>query len=301
MRDLRPAEPRDAHVAALLQNATSEPHFSITAQKLTHIFAQERHGYAVSEAAGVLTGLSSCWLPEFHPTHAWIGLHLHPDALGDGTAAAHLTWHAGEAEQAGRTHLWLSVREDYQPTWPDVEALGFREVHRTFGGGFHLQHRGVDGAALETRLAAQGYRLEAAAANQHDARLQGLYELTCGDKVSAPPTIPLASAELSDEDALWEAAVLAWQGEDLVGLALPERSRLEAWNAVLIVHPGHRRRGLGTALQVRVARAVQKGGRAFLNTAGSARDAAYLGVLRRSGANIEPDWIAYDRSIAGLG
>ncbi|SEJ70463.1 Acetyltransferase (GNAT) family protein [Deinococcus reticulitermitis] len=94
---------------------------------------------------------------------------------------------------------------------------------------------------------------------------------------------------------MWDAARLAWWGETLVGIALPERSGLGAWNAVLAVHPAHRRRGLASVLLAEVARSLQPGGVAFLNVAGSARDAAYLGVLRRLGASIEPDWIAWER------
>lgn len=294
---LRPAVPADAFFGALLLNSTNEPHFATTAAKLASALSRDDHLYVVSEAAGRITGLSSCWLPAFHPAHAWIGLHLHPDHLEDETACALLAQRCQKAREQGRSFLWASLREDYRPSWPDLAALGFREVHRTFGGGFHLRSWASDTAALEARLTDQGYRLEAATPFQNDARLPQLYALTREDKVAAPPTIPPAADRLADEDALWSAAFLAWSGEELVGLALPERSRLEAWNAVLTVHPEHRRRGLGTALLVRVARSLQAQGLAFLNVAGSARDSAYLGVLRWAGANVEPDWIAFEREV----
>ena len=197
------------------------------------------------------------------------------------------------------------MREDYLPTWPDLPALGWREVHRTFGGGFHLNDWQANTAALEAALTARRLRLTPAAPFRQDPRLTDLYALTRHDKVTAPPTIDpaaeslptenLTDENLSDGDALWNAAWLAWHGETLVGLALPERSRLGAWNAVLVVHPEHRRQGLATALLARVVRSLQAGGLPFLNVAGSKRDAAYLGVLRRLGANIEPDWLAWER------
>jgi GNAT superfamily N-acetyltransferase len=290
-----PAQAGDAFCAVLLKNATQEPHFHATAAGLAAALRSESHGSVVSEVKGRITGLGTLWLPDVHLTHAWAGLHLHPDHRGDGSPAALLTHLAEQAHAAGRSHLWASVREDYQSTWPDLPTLGFREVHRTFGGGFHLTDWAANTAGLEARLNAQDYTLEPAAPVQNDPRLTALYALTRHDKVSAAPTIPAAADTLTDEDALWDAAHLVWHGEELVGLALPERSRLNAWNAALIVHPGHRRRGLATALLARVARSLQTQGLTFLNVAGSARDAAYLGVLRRLGANIEPDWIAYER------
>lgn len=292
-RQVRSAQPADAFLAALLLNSTQEPHFQATARKLAERFAAPEHGYVVSETAGQVSGLGSLWLPDFHPSHAWVGLHLHPDHHAD--AAALLEFLAAQARAAGRSHLWASVREDYLPAWPDLPALGFREVHRTFGGGFHLRDWQVNTGALEAALTARHYRLTPAAPFQHDARLTELYALTRQDQVTAPPTIDPAAEALTDEDALWNAAWLAWHGETLVGLALPERSRLHAWNAVLVVHPEHRRQGLATALLAQVARSLQAGGLSFLNVAGSKRDAAYLGVLRRLGANIEPDWLAWER------
>lgn len=292
---VRPARPEDAFVAVLLQNSAQEPHFHGTAARLAATLEGGAHGAVVSETAGRLTGLGTLWLPEFHPTHAWVGLHLHPDHRADGTAAALLTRLAAQARAAGRGRLWASVREDYLRTWPDLPALGFREVHRTFGGGFHLRGWAANTARLEAELERQGYAFTPAGDFREDARLGILYALTRGEKVCAEPTIPPAGEVMTDGDALWDAAWLVWREEELAGLALPERSRLDAWNAVLAVQPGHRRRGLGTALLGRVARRLQAGGLGFLNVAGSAQDVAYLGVLRRLGAQLEPDWIAWER------
>ncbi|WP_135230255.1 GNAT family N-acetyltransferase [Deinococcus fonticola] len=291
---IRTAEARDAYLAALLHNATQEPHFRRTAEQLAQTFSKAGHGYVISETAGWIIGLASLWLPDFHPTHAWVSLSLHPDHLADDTARQLLISQQEAARAAGRPHLWLSVREDYLPHLPDLSALGFREVHRTFGGGFHLNTWQASTRQLDTSLQERGYTLTPAQKFQDDPRLQALYDLTRNDKISAAPTIPEASDTLADGDALWNAAWLAWHGETLVGLALPEKGRLDAWNAVLIVHPQHRRRGLATALLAQVARTLQSQGITFLNTAGSQRDAAYLGVLRRLGANIEPDWIAWE-------
>jgi len=292
---LRPAQPADAFQAVLLRNGTQEPHFQGTAAKLAQTLTRQDHGYVVAEQQGQLTGLGSLWFPDFQPTHGWVNLHLHPDHREDGAAGALLDHLAAQTRAAGRSHLWTSVREDYLPGQPDLSGLGFREVHRTFGGGFHLKAWEAGTSSLETRLAEEGYRLEPAAPWQGDPRLTALYALTRGDKVSTPPTIDPAADTLTDEDALWNAAWVAWHGEEVVGLSLPERSRLDAWNAVLIVHPEHRRRGLGSALLARTVRSLQAEGLGFLNVAGSARDRAYLGVLRRLGANIEPDWIAFEK------
>lgn len=292
---VRPAQPDDAFLAVLLKNAAQEPHFHGTAARLAAALEGEAHGSVVSETGGRLTGMGTLWLPDFHSTHAWVGLHLHPDHRADGTPAALLERLAAQARAAGRAGLWASVREDYLPCWPDLPALGFREVHRTFGGGFHLRGWAANTARLDAELERQGYTFTPAASFRSDPRLSALYALTREDKLSAEPTIPPAGEAMTEEDALWDAAWLAWHGEHLVGLALPERSRLNAWNAVLVVPPGHRRRGLATALLARVARTLQAGGMTFLNVAGSARDAAYLGTLRRLGAHLEPDWIAWER------
>jgi len=292
---VRPARPDDAFWAVLLKNSTQEPHFHGTAARLAAALGGETHGSVVSETADGLTGLGTLWLPDFHPTHAWVGLHVHPDHRADATPAALLDHLAAQARASGRERLWTSVREDYRPSWPDLPALGFREVHRTFGGGIHLTGWEAQTDRLEAGLGQQGYTFTPAADFREDGRLGALYTRTRGEKVSAEPTIPRAGEAMTNEDALWDAAWLAWHGEELAGIALPERSRLNAWNAVLVVGPGHRRRGLATALQARVARRLQTQGTAFLNVAGSTRDVAYLGVLRRLGAHIEPDWIAWER------
>ncbi|EYB68980.1 hypothetical protein DEIPH_ctg012orf0042 [Deinococcus phoenicis] len=292
---VQPATAADAPLAALLHNSTQEPHFHKAGGQLAAAFARSPGAYVMAGRDGQPVGLGTSQLPDVHPAHAWVGLHLHPDHREDGTATALLAHLAAQARAAGRARLWTSVREDYLPTWPDLPALGFREVHRTFGGGFHLKGWSADTSRLEAGLGARGYTLEPAAPYQGDPRLTALYTRTRADQVSAPPTIPPAAHTLPEEDALWDAAFLARQAGEVVGLALPEQSRLDAWNAVLMVHPEHRRWGIATALLARVARQLGEQGLGFLNAAGSARDAAYLGVLRRLGANIEPDWIAFER------
>ena len=47
-----------------------------------------------------------------------------------------------------------------------------------------------------------------------------------------------------------------------------------------------------------MAARLQELGFTFLNTAGAKTDGAYLSVLRKLGANIEPDWIAYQKELA---
>jgi len=147
-------------------------------------------------------------------------------------------------------------------------------------------------------------QLRPAAPLRHDPRLAALYAAHHADKVTAEPTIPAASPTHDDPDTLWDAGWVAVRGEDtaapdvvgldVVGLALPERSRLDAWNAVLLVQPGERRQGIGTALQARVCASLHAQGLTFLNTAGVGSDHAYLGLLRRLGADIEPAWLAFE-------
>lgn len=135
---VRPANPDDAFIAALLLNATQQPHFQHTAARLTTTFADPEHTYELADQGGRPIGLASCSFPKFHPPHAWIGLHLHPDHLHDGTHEALLQRRTARALKTGRRRLWTSVREDYPPAGPPLEALGFGEMYRTFGGGFHL-------------------------------------------------------------------------------------------------------------------------------------------------------------------
>lgn len=67
---LRSATPDDAHVAALLLNASQEPHFTLTAKDLINRWEKSEQPATVCEADGQLMGLGSLWLPNFHPTHA---------------------------------------------------------------------------------------------------------------------------------------------------------------------------------------------------------------------------------------
>ena len=293
---IRSPEPVDAYAATLLLNSTQEPHFHTTAAQLRTSWDRHPTRTLVVGEPGQPRGLLTLWPPDFHPTHLWIGLHLHPDHRADDTAPT-LMHAAREAARAqGLTHLWLSVREDYLSTAPDLPTLGLHEVHRTFGGGLHLRDWTDPTPDLRQELEARGYHFTPAQPHADDPRLHDLYTRTRDHKVTAAPTIPAASPILADEDTLWDAAHLAWQGEELIGISLPETSRLNAWNAVLTVAPDHRRRGVGRALLALTARALQNQGITFLNTAGSAADRAYLRALRQVGANIEPDWIAWEGS-----
>ncbi len=284
----RPPEPADLPTLALLHNATQEPHFHTTAARLAHA---DLSGHLVLEDAGEVIGFGTRRRLDFDPDRAWIGLHLHPDhRQADG--ARRLLNALVAPLPATIRQLWTSVREDYLGTAPDLTVLGFREVHRTFGGGFFLD---PEGAAVEGRPAPPGVTIQPAQPWRDDPRLSALYATLAADKVTAPPTIPPASPALHDPDQLWTAGFVAVQAGQPIGLAVPERARLGAWNAVLGVRRDWRRRGIGTALQARVCGALRDLHFGFLNTAGVKADRAYLGVLRRLGATIEPDWIAYGR------
>ncbi|ADV66363.1 GNAT family N-acetyltransferase [Deinococcus maricopensis] len=287
---VRPAAPTDAHTLALLHNSTTEPHFHTTAARQHTRLSKPNHTPTlVLEQHGRLLGAMTLWLNPDHPAHLWIGPMLHPDERTTATATHLLTAARHHARTHGAAHLWLSLREDYLPTAPDPLTHGFHEVHRTFGGGFHLTTPPLN----PDRFSVPGISIQPALPHRDDPRLAALYALTRHDKVTADPTIPPASDTLHTPDQLWAQAFIATHGEDLIGLAVPERSGLGAWNALLTVHPHHRHRGLGTALQAHVNAALHHAGTPFLNTAGVTTDAAYLRVLTRLGARIEPDWIAY--------
>ena len=249
---IRQATADDAYVLALLLNSTQESHFHTTAARLAASIQREPGQLLVAEQDGHLVGSLSLGFPDFHPQHVWLGFSLHPDHRTPELARCLLDQAA--ARVRGRQLAWTSVRADYLSAQPDLNALGFREVHRTFGGGFFLNAPPVGAEALETRLQQQGVSIRPAL--RDDPRLKELYGAVRGEKVTAEPTIPVASDTLHDPDSLWEAAFMAVRSGEVVGLALPERSRLDAWNAVLLVRPEVRRRGIGTALQARVCAAL---------------------------------------------
>ena len=291
---VRPARPEDASIIALLVNGANEPHFHTTSERIIEAFNQRPEGRIVAEKSGQVVGTLSLSFPDFLPTHVWLGLSLHPDHRDHNTASALLQHASMVAVVQRRTLAWTSLRADYLSTAPDLSALGFREVHRTFGGGFYFDRQAASGIQVARQAVPEGITLTSATEWQHDPRLNALYHAVRGDKVTAEPTISAASDTLDDPDSLWEAAFVALRGEEVLGLALPERSGLGAWNAILIVHPDVRRQGIGTALQARVCTVLEEHGLTFLNTAGVKADTAYLGILRRLGANIEPDWIAFE-------
>lgn len=293
---VRPARPDDASILALLVNGSTEPHFHTTSDRIIQALDQRPGGRLVVERSGQVVGTLSLSFPEFLPTHVWLGLSLHPDYRDHETASALLHHASAMAAVQPRTLAWTSLRADYLSSAPDLLALGFQEVHRTFGGGFYLD-RWAAGVPVGQPALPEGTVLRSASAGRQDPRLDALYQTVRGDKVTAEPTISGANVTLDDPDSLWEAAFMALRGEEVVGLALPERADLGAWNAVLIVHPKARRQGIGTALQTQVCTALAGQGFTFLNTAGVKADAAYLGVLRRVGATIEPDWIAFEASL----
>ncbi|WP_407540882.1 GNAT family N-acetyltransferase [Deinococcus radiomollis] len=294
---IRQACPDDAFLLAPLLNSTQEPHFHTTAERLRAAMQKEDAvKYLLAERAGQLLGSVSLSFPDFHPQHVWLRFALHPDHRA-GREAAGLFQKAGALAQ-GRPFAWTSVRADYLSTQPDLPALGFHEVHRTFGGGFYLDAPPASRQRLEDDLAQHGIRITPAAGFQGDPRLETLYQTVKQDKATAEPTIPAANDLLNDPESLWDAAFVALRGAEALGLVLPERARLGAWNAVLLVRQDMRRQGIGTALQARACAALWTQGVTFLNTAGVKTDRAYLGVLRQLGANIEPDWIAYEAVMA---
>lgn len=301
---IRQATADDTHVLALLLNGTQEPHFHTTAAQLAASIQREPERYLVAERNGHLMAGISLGFPEFHPQHVWLGFSLHPDHRTPELAQTPLAQAAPAARAKGRQLAWTSVRADCLSAQPDLNALGFREVHRTFGGGFFLDAPPAGIEALETRLQQQDISIQPALTLRDDPRLKELYSAVRGEKVTAEPTILAANEALHDPDSLWEAAFVAIRSGqvpgssgEVLGLALPERSRLDAWNAVLLVCPEVRRRSIGTALQARVCATLHTQGFGFLNTAGVDTDAAYLGVLRRLSANIEPDGIAFEAAL----
>ena len=293
---IRKARPEDAFTLALLLNSTQEPHFHTTAARLAAAIGTDPEKYLLAERAGQVLGSVSLSFPDFHPQHLWLGFVLHPD-YRDGGVAAGLFQQAGALAQ-GRSFAWTSVRADYLSTEPDLSALGFREVHRTFGGGFYLDAAPAPRPRLEADLGRRGIRVVPAAEFRSGPRLEVLYQAVKQDKATAGPTIPAANDHLRGPDSLWDAGFVALHGEEILGLVLPERAGVGAWNAALLVRQDARRQGIGTALQARACAALRDQGVTFLNTAGVKTDQAYLGVLHRLGANIEPDWIAYEAALA---
>ncbi len=92
--------------------------------------------------------------------------------------------------------------------------------------------------------------------------------------------------------ATTEEALLAWDGERVVGAAsyeLPQAANLSALHLELIVHPRHRRRGIGTRLLEEVYAAARRHGRSLIEVqtvralpGGIARDeAGYVHLTRR--------------------
>jgi len=292
---VRTAQTEDAFILALLVNGANEPHFHITTNKIIQAIEQRPEGRLVIERSGQVVGTLSLSFPEFLPHHVWLGLSLHPDYRDHGTASALLEHASRVAAARHRALAWTSVRADYLSTVPVLSTLGFREVHRTFGGGFYFN---VQNDWSASYAVPEGITVTSASERRHDPQVHQLYDAVRNEKMTAEPTISVAGDTLDDPDSLWEAAFVAIRGEEVLGLALPERSGLGAWNAVLMVRPDVRRQGLGTALQARVCAALAAQNFTFLNTAGVKADRAYLGVLRRLGANIEPDWIAFESALA---
>ena len=310
MRNIRPPTDDDYFTLALIQNGLTEPHFHVTGGALMRQDekASQKNvkdfGRLVLEQEGRVVGMETWWKPDFDlPDRFWISLDLHPDHRDSETAQVLLSALIARVLPLGARKLWFSAREDYLPGFPFLPDLGFREVHRTFGGGFFLD--GLNPrllTALESRLSGQGLTLRAYADlvsdPLRDAKLHALYEAFAPDKFTAPPTIPAAGGSFLDADSILEAAFVAERGGEYVGLAVPERAGPGAWNAVLGVRRDVRGQGLGTALQARVVAKLRELGFSFLNTAGVKTDEAYLSVLRGLGANIEPDWVAYQKELA---
>lgn len=305
---IRTPQDDDYHFLAALHNAVQEPHFHTTAENLRSrdngTTLGQRPARLVCEQHGRIVGMATWWQPDFdRDNRYWVSVCLHPDHREDEASAALLDALVAQVKPIGADALWLTVREDYLASYPDPAGLGFHEVHRTFGGGFFL--KALTPCLLrnvEDSLAVQGVTLHAhrdlAGDPRHDEKIQGLYNEIVSDKHTAEPTIPAGADSCATDDALWNATFIAQHDNEYIGLAIPERANLGAWNSVLGVHQSWRGKGLGSALQARVLTQLKEDGFEFLNVAGVKDDAGYLAVVRRLGANIEPDWISYEKELA---
>jgi GNAT superfamily N-acetyltransferase len=295
---VREVRTSDYKLLAALHNATHEPHFHVTTAELANRDAHpsdELRGRLVAIIDAHAVGMATFGVQEFdRPDRVWLDLAIHPDHTRDDTAQRLVDAVIEHAQRANIASLWMPIREDYLDAWPDPLGLQFQEVHRTFGGGFFIaespdvsQHSMIP---LQLRSLAQAREVETASA-------RALYGMVRTDKVTAEPTITAAAIELDLDDAIAASSFLAFDGDELVGMCIVERSSLGAWLSVIAVRPQQRRQGVARHVLAASLTALREQSIAFLNTAGVRSDEAYLGLVRSLGATIEPDWISYERVI----
>lgn len=296
MTTLRPAIASDYSTLAVLHNATHEPHFHVTSVELARRDARPGlRGRIVALVDGQPVGMASYALQDFdRGDRVWVDLALHPDHLHDDTARGLIDGVIEDSRRVSAASLWMPVREDYLGAWPDPSGLDFREVHRTFGGGFFLT-----GARDHSRTAAPAPQLRSLdQVSEADQTLaHKLYATVRADKVTAAPTITHAADQLDLDEVIAPACFLAFEDGACIGICLATPSSLGAWHSVIAVHPQQRRRGVGRSLLAATLTVLREQQVAFLNTAGVRSDDAYLELLRSLGATIEPDWISYERAI----
>ena len=295
---LRTATLSDYSMLAVLHNATHEPHFHVTSERLASRDARPSDGLRgrfVVAIAGEPVGMASYTVQDFDRSdRVWVDLSIHPDRLRDDTAQRLIDAVIEQSRLANATSLWVPIREDYLEAWPELLGLEFKEVHRTFGGGFVL----TDARDYSRHHSVPTQLRSLDQAREDDAtQAQQLFALVHTDKVTAAPTVTQASDQLDLADIIAPASFLAVENDECIGLCLAAPSPLGAWLSVIAVHPEHRRRGIAGSLLAATLTALREQEVAFLNTAGVRRDDAYLGLLRSLGAAIEPDWISFERDL----
>jgi GNAT superfamily N-acetyltransferase len=248
------------------------------------------------------------WIDD--PDKYWFQILVPRDVDGSDIWAAYLDHALDTLGSRSPTHLFTGMLEDYEACIEFYVANGFLEVHRehvsrldlhTWDAAQHQRH--ISGAQeLGIRLAT----LSEIAAEFVDwqQRLHPVYqELVADQPAPDPPRLDTLEewqrSELGSPTFDPELWVIALDGDAVIGLSqgainLTDPSVVDC--GLTGVMSDYRRRGIGTALKVRLLEIAQTTQATSMSTGNEANNPMYT-INLGLGFVPEPDWVMFEKAL----
>ncbi|MBZ9753322.1 GNAT family N-acetyltransferase [Deinococcus sp. HMF7604] len=293
---LRPFRQSDAVAVAQLVTDSVRGHWTYTPEQFREATPPSR---LVAEQESQVTATA-----RLAPFGASVPGALRLDLAGDGSAFTALTLALLAEVPAGFARVLGVTREDFGEQMDFFHAAGFRNAWQSWGA--HLDLTRFDPAAfepLQERLFLAGYepgRLSPDAPERDWDALFALHERGVQDRPRNPTTTPdpLTRDTLRETICREEAAFVTRVKGEIVALTRLSLRDQEVDSEDTVTHPGHRGRGVATALKAFALAWARAEGYTHAGTGGTVLNLPMLRVNTRLGYRVERMWVTWEKGLA---